>query len=150
VLLPRLPLVLQVPPDSIRATLCALGPSLELPAALRTLPPAPVGLPGASSNGAVAHNPWPAAPGSTYSLRAVVCYFGHHYLAFALSEVSWCHCVSTTHHVSRSGCTVVNGGDREESAALLRLELHTLPATNICAVLIPNAVITGARHVAVL
>jgi hypothetical protein len=78
----------QVPPDSIRATLCALGPQLELPAALRTLPPAPVGLPGAVvSNGAGAHNPWPPAPRSTYALRAVVCYFGHHYLAFALSEV---------------------------------------------------------------
>lgn len=64
----------QTPADAIKATLAALGPQLELPVAF-LLP-----------HTATAAAAWPLGPGSTYGLRAVVCYVGHHYLAFVLSE----------------------------------------------------------------
>jgi hypothetical protein len=47
---------------------------VELPALFRITPQA------------AAAAVWPPGPASTYTLRAVVCYFGHHYLAFVLSE----------------------------------------------------------------
>ncbi|KAL6765004.1 hypothetical protein V8C86DRAFT_1222292 [Haematococcus lacustris] len=86
-----------VPPDALKATLQALGAALELPAVFNTLTPTtPTPHPhssssssrpgGASGPGHPAAPMWPPAPGSTYLLRAVVCYFGHHYLAFVLSE----------------------------------------------------------------
>lgn len=62
----------QVPADAIKGTLSALGPEVELPAVFKTP--------------ASAAAQWPVGRGSVYALRAVVCYFGHHYMVFALSE----------------------------------------------------------------
>lgn len=59
----------QVAPDAIHGTLSALGPDLDLLAAFRVPPKA------ASASAAFG-----------YSLRAAVCYVGHHYLAFVLAE----------------------------------------------------------------
>ncbi len=64
--------MLQVPTDAVRGTLSALGPALEVPALFR-IPKEAQAL-------------WPPGLGSTYTLRAVICYFGHHYVAFVLSE----------------------------------------------------------------
>mmetsp|Transcript_7898 Transcript_7898/g.19364 ORF Transcript_7898/g.19364 Transcript_7898/m.19364 type:complete len:349 (-) Transcript_7898:1934-2980(-) len=62
----------QVAPDAIHGTLSALGPELDLLAAFKVPPKA------AASSAAA------AAP--SHSLRAAVCYVGHHYLAFVLAE----------------------------------------------------------------
>ncbi|KXZ54862.1 hypothetical protein GPECTOR_4g934 [Gonium pectorale] len=57
----------QAPLDALRGTLEALGPRLDLALLFRC------------SSGAAPHS----APSD---LRCVICYFGHHYLVFALSE----------------------------------------------------------------
>lgn len=60
--------------DAIKGTLAALGPQLEVPLV--------VGVPSTPAAAAV----WPVGQGSVFSLRSVICYVGHHYVAFALSE----------------------------------------------------------------
>ncbi|GIL82776.1 hypothetical protein Vretimale_8343 [Volvox reticuliferus] len=62
---------LQAPLDALRGTLEALGPRVDLALLFRCTGPAPGGT-----------HP-PTAP---CDLRSVICYFGHHYLVFALSE----------------------------------------------------------------
>ncbi|EFJ48600.1 hypothetical protein VOLCADRAFT_104654 [Volvox carteri f. nagariensis] len=62
---------LQSPLDALRGTLQALGPRVDLALLFRCSGPASGGM-----------HP-PSAP---CDLRSVICYFGHHYLVFALSE----------------------------------------------------------------
>ncbi|GLI67376.1 hypothetical protein VaNZ11_011557 [Volvox africanus] len=62
---------LQAPLDALRGTLEALGPRVDLALLFRCTGSAPGGM-----------HP-PTAP---CDLRSVICYFGHHYLVFALSE----------------------------------------------------------------
>ena len=76
-------LVSQAPLESIRGTIEALGPEVDLPAVFR----APLHL---------AHAP-AAGP---YKLRSVVCYFGHHYLVRAL----WSQCVCVSQCVCLQLC----------------------------------------------
>eukprot|EP00879_Flechtneria_rotunda_P016093 GHRR01016834.1.p2 GENE.GHRR01016834.1~~GHRR01016834.1.p2 ORF type:complete len:152 (+),score=43.25 GHRR01016834.1:79-534(+) len=55
--------LLQAPLDSIRGTVNALGPAVDLSVVFGDI-----------------------AAGPSYQLRSVICYFGHHYQAFVLSE----------------------------------------------------------------
>lgn len=54
---------MQAPTEAINATIEALAPEVDPARVFKSAP-----------------------PGAPYRLRAVVCYFGHHYKAYALSE----------------------------------------------------------------
>lgn len=64
---------LQAPHDAIKGTVEALGCEVELSEVFS--------MPTQASSSSQA-----GAPPTTFQLRCVVCYLGHHYLVFALSE----------------------------------------------------------------